>query len=354
MAYETNNLLHGRTNNPWNLDHSAGGSSGGESAAIAAGLSAGGLGSDSGGSVREPAHFTGICSLKPTPGRVPSAGHVPPCVGPFSSLGAVGPMARTIADLALFFQVICTGNDSDQMMPPVPVRPVSLADARRVTIGWLDDDGVLPAAPETRATVRVAAEELEKQGFYIQHLRPGSPQSGDLFEILRDAHKLWRVFFVQCGALFFESTIAGQRERLSSVFTNFLDEAALDPPLTAASLLQAWADADILRSRMFLQQRERPILLTPVCAVPAFRHGERSWKIDGREVDYWNAMRYTQWFNLLASPAAVVPIGMSPEGLPIGVQIAGRPYDDELVLSIANVLHQSFGYSSPPCSVSMS
>ncbi len=101
MAYETDNLLHGRTANPWDLDRSPGGSSGGESAAIAAGMSARGLGSDSGGSVRVPAHFTGICSLKPTPGRIPGRGHLPPCVGPFSILGAIGPMARTIADVAL-------------------------------------------------------------------------------------------------------------------------------------------------------------------------------------------------------------------------------------------------------------
>jgi len=97
MAYVTDNLLHGRTNSPWNLDYTPGGSSGGESAAIAAGMSAGGLGSDSGGSVRVPAHFTGICSLKPTPGRIPGDGHLPPCVGPFSFLGAIGPMARAIA-----------------------------------------------------------------------------------------------------------------------------------------------------------------------------------------------------------------------------------------------------------------
>ena len=89
MAYETANLLHGRTSNPWDLDRSPGGSSGGESAAIAAGLSAAGLGSDSGGSVRVPAHFTGICALKPTPGRIPGRGHLPPCVGPFSILGAI-------------------------------------------------------------------------------------------------------------------------------------------------------------------------------------------------------------------------------------------------------------------------
>ncbi len=105
MAYETDNLLYGRTNNPWDLERTSGGSSGGEAAAIAAGLSAGGLGSDSGGSVREPAHFCGICALKPTPGRISSAGHVPPCIGPFATLGSIGPMARTIADVALIFRL---------------------------------------------------------------------------------------------------------------------------------------------------------------------------------------------------------------------------------------------------------
>ena len=99
MGYETANPLHGTTRNPWDLDRTPGGSSGGEAAAIAAGCSAGGIGSDGGGSIRVPAHFTGICGLKPTPGRVPSTGHQPACLGPFSVIGAVGPMARTVADV---------------------------------------------------------------------------------------------------------------------------------------------------------------------------------------------------------------------------------------------------------------
>ena len=125
MAYETANLLHGRTNNPWDLDHSPGGSSGGESAAIAAGMSAAGLGSDSGGSVRVPAHFTGICSLKPTPGRIPGRGHLPPCVGPFSILGAIGPMARTIADVALMFRA------SERARPARSGEPAGCASERQ-------------------------------------------------------------------------------------------------------------------------------------------------------------------------------------------------------------------------------
>src|SRR6266436_6128451 len=104
MAYKTNNLTHGKTSNPWNLAHSAGGSSGGEAAAIAAGCSAGGVGSDGGGSIRVPAHFCAICGLKPTPGRIPATGHFPPGAGAFSWIGVVGPMARTIADVRLLFE----------------------------------------------------------------------------------------------------------------------------------------------------------------------------------------------------------------------------------------------------------
>ena len=94
--------------------------------------------------------------------------------------------------------------------------------------------------------------------------------------------------------------------------------------------------------------RQNPVLLMPVCSVPAFRHGEREWNVGGQKVAYLDAMRYTQWFNLLGGPAAVVPVGRSAENLPIGVQIAGRPYQDEVVLGIAAALERDFGYLPPP------
>src|SRR5918993_4554647 len=115
MGYESDNPLHGRTSNPWGLDLTPGGSSGGESSAIAAGCSAGGIGSDGGGSIRVPAHFTGICGLKPTPGRIPGTGHQPPCLGPFCLIGVVGPMARTIPDVYELFKVIAGWEPGDPM-----------------------------------------------------------------------------------------------------------------------------------------------------------------------------------------------------------------------------------------------
>src|SRR5215468_8631071 len=137
MAWETHSALYGRTNSPWNLERTPGGSSGGEAAAIAACCSAGGIGSDGGGSIRVPAHFSGICGLKPTPGRIPATGHFPSSVGPFALLGVVGPMARTVADLRLLFNVVSGPDNGDPNAAPVPLRtPAALKETR---IGWFEE-----------------------------------------------------------------------------------------------------------------------------------------------------------------------------------------------------------------------
>ena len=136
MAWETDNLLYGRTNNPWDLTRTAGGSSGGEAAAIAAGLSAGGVGSDGGGSIRVPAHFCGICGLKPTPGRIPGTGHFPKGGGPFALLGVVGPMARTVEDLRILFEAMAGWDDGDPCSAPVGVREVATKQRPRTRLVW--------------------------------------------------------------------------------------------------------------------------------------------------------------------------------------------------------------------------
>jgi amidase len=339
MAYETANLLHGRTRNPWDLERTPGGSSGGESAAIAAGLSAAGLGSDSGGSVRVPAHFTGICSLKPTPGRVPGRGHLPPCVGPFSTLGAIGPMARTMEDVALLFRTLSGQDPLDPVSPPLALRKPGLDELRTNTIGFFEDDGLVPVTKETRAAVHAAAEALRDRGFRVEPYRPSE------LELLR---RLWWKFFVQCGAMFYAPEIAGREEQLSPIFSEFLSIARAVPPLEADQLLGIWAEMDLLRSRTLAEMNRFPVLLCPVASIPAFRHGERAWTIDGTTVEYLDAVRHTQWFNLLAAPAAVVPVERSAEGLPIGVQIVARPFEDETALGIAAILDSAFGYRPPP------
>lgn len=344
MAYETDNLLHGCTSNPWDLTCTPGGSSGGESAAIAAGMSALGLGSDSGGSVRVPAHFTGICSLKPTPGRIPGAGHLPPCVGPFSVLGAIGPMARTMDDVTLAFRTLCGRDPNDPVSPPVALRDPDLNELRANTIGFFEDDDLIPVTSETRAAVKAAAQTLREARFRVEPFRPRT---------LEQLRKLWWKFFVQCGAMFYGPAIACKRAKLSPIFSEFLQIAESLPPLTATELLNAWAELDVLRAKTLEELSAHPVLLCPVASIPAFRHGEREWTIEGRAVEYLDAVRHTQWFNTLAAPAAVVPVGRSPEGLPIGVQIVARPFQDEVALAIAAIVDAAFGYRLPPLAISI-
>lgn len=338
MAYETDNRLHGQTRNPWDLERTPGGSSGGESAAIAAGMSAAGLGSDSGGSVRVPAHFTGICSLKPTPGRIPGRGHLPPCVGPFATLGAIGPMARTMADVDLIFRTLSGQDDADPASPPVELRKPSLDELRRNRIGFFEDDGLTPVTAETRKAVRAAAAVLRDAGFSVEPFRPRT---------LERLRKLWWTFFVQCGAMFYEPEVRGGREKLSPIFREFLEIAERTGPLSSTELLNAWAEMDLLRAKTMEEMREYPVLLCPVASVAAWKHGERKWTIDGQVVEYLDAVKYTQWFNTLGAPAAVVPVGNSPEGMPVGVQIAARPFEDEVVLGVARVVDAGFGFKAP-------
>ena len=339
MAYETDNLLYGRTNNPWDLERSPGGSSGGESAAIAACMSAAGLGSDSGGSVRLPAHFTGICALKPTPGRVPGRGHLPPCVGPFSVLGAIGPMARTIKDVSLLFEAVSGQDPLDPASAPVPLKKPDLSELRGQSVGYFEDDGLVPVTQETRKAIGDSVRVLRDAGFRVEPFRPRT------LELLR---QLWWKFFVRCGAMFYQPAIRGKESQLSPIFSEFLSIAAVDGPLGGTELLDAWAELDLLRSRTLAEMQSHPILLCPVASIPAFKHRERNWTVEGREVAYLDAVRHTQWFNVLAGPAAVVPVGRSPEGLPIGVQIAARPYRDESALAVAAILDEAFGYRHPP------
>jgi Asp-tRNA(Asn)/Glu-tRNA(Gln) amidotransferase A subunit family amidase len=334
MAWETNNLLYGRTNNPWDLSRTAGGSSGGEAAAIASGCSAGGVGSDGGGSIRVPAHFTGICGLKPTPGRIPATGHFPDSVGPLALLGVVGPMARTVADLKTLFEVIAGPDEADTSAAPVPVPWPKRGALKNVCIAYFADDGRTPVTPETRVAIQTAAKVLEEAGFHVQPFRP---------EGLEDARQLWWKFFGVAGGMLLRSLTKGRENELSPLLKEFLSWAAAEPAHTGESLLDTWIQRDMVRAKIFRQMRDYPVLLCPVASIPAFRHGERAWQIDGKSVPYLDAWSYTEWFNLLGMPAVAVPTDKSSDGLPIGVQISTRPWQEELVLSIAEILEKECG-----------
>jgi Asp-tRNA(Asn)/Glu-tRNA(Gln) amidotransferase A subunit family amidase len=337
MAYHTENDISGRTNNPWSLDRTAGGSSGGEAAAIAAGMSAAGIGSDGGGSIRVPAHFCGICGLKPTPGRVPATGHYPAAYGPFAFTGVIGPMARTVADLRLLLDVMSGYDRGDSASSSAPLESIGADQAKSLRVGYYDDDGYNPATPEVRAAVRLSANILADAGFAVQ---PFSPRE------LGKARELWSNIFVDAGALLVHGAIKDREQEVSDGLKDFLNFAAGRPPLTADTLLNTLIERDQLRLRLLAAMEQFPILLAPVCSVSAFKHEDAGWG-ESHAADYQRTMSYCQHYNLLGNPAAVVPVAQSSEGLPIGVQIIGRPYRENEILAAAEVLEAACGWKEP-------
>ena len=366
MAYETENRVSGRTSNPWNAEFSCGGSSGGEAAAIAAGCSAGGVGSDGGGSIRVPAHFCGICGLKPTPGRIPATGHYPASVSAFGWLGVVGPMARTVGDLRILFEVLGGPDAGDAMSEPQPNPPFSQTEKgeppdescgttnfnpviqcksgvkpphSKMRIGILEGDGLGRVTPETQMAVRQAAQHLAYAGFDVEPFRLNNPE-----RVL----ELWWFFFGTVVGELFQSEIRGKEEMLSAIFRDYL-EAARPAGSQAMSMLQFMemcAARDRERARILEAMRDVPLLLSAVSSAPAFRHGEGGYQ---RGIGYRDAMRHSQWLNLVGFPGVSVPMSQSAEGLPIGVQIIGRPFEDELVLAVAEQLETARGpWQAPP------
>jgi Asp-tRNA(Asn)/Glu-tRNA(Gln) amidotransferase A subunit family amidase len=340
MAYETANLVNGITNSPWDVTRTPGGSSGGEAAAIAACMSAGGIGSDAGGSVRVPAHYSGICGFKPTPGRIPATGHFPESLGPFALLGVVGPMARSVADLKLLFSVVAGPDDGDTSAAPVPLHDAAADEIRKLRIGYLEsDEDLCPVDPEIVAAVGSAADALRQNGFSVEPVQ---------LDFLRAARELWWTIFVRLGAELNREAFRGRETEISPVLQDFLDIAGADQPLTKAMLLDAWFGRDQLRLKMLAQMQKTPILLMPTSATTAFRHGERRWTIAGREIEYLQSMSYCQVWNLLGNPAVSLPVSSSASGLPIGVQLVGRPYAEGSLLEVAEVVDRAFGYRQPP------
>ena len=338
VSYHTENLLQGRTNNPYDLSHSAGGSSGGEAAAIACGLSAGGIGSDGGGSIRVPASFCGICGLKPTPGRIPATGHYPPCGGPFSLIGVVGPMARTVEDLRLLLEVASGYDAGDPVSSPVPFSSGNNRDRAKLRIGFYEDDGYSPAEPAIQEAIRLAAASLAEEGFVVEPFRPSG---------LEHARQLWFTLFVEGIAMILASTVRGHEVEISASTREFLAFAAEQPPLTGERLMTTLLERDQLRAQFLVEMEQFPILLAPVCAIPAFQHEDAGWG-PVHKADYARTMSYSQHYNLLGNPAATVPVAQTSSGLPIGVQVIGRPYKEDEVLAVAGVLDQKFGWREPP------
>jgi len=331
-AYETDNFVTGRTNNPWDLERTPGGSSGGEAAAIAAYCSAGGIASDGGGSIRVPAHFCGVAGLKPTPGRIPATGHFPSLGYPGGLTGVAGAMARTAEDLRLLFSVLAAYDPADPFSTPVPLRePVPVRGSR---VGVWERFYDVPVDSYVRAALRQAAEQLQTVGLAVEEFSPSG---------LERAPNLWAFLFSQWPSLALRKLVAGREQAMHWTLADSLRAAsAVDPP-TAEQVLRELAARDSLRARLIAQMEGLAAVAMPVCGIAAFRHRERKWDVDGRSIGLFQAMMPAVVANVAGLPAVTIPFGKTRTGLPAGIQLMGHPYQDEQLLEIAVLLEQARG-----------
>jgi len=294
----TDNPVYGRPLNPYNLAHSPGGSSGGEAVAIAAGLSPLGIGSDSGGSLRVSAHFCGIATLKPTSGRVPNTGVFNHPGGLSDYRTQIGPMARTVKDLALVFPIMAGEDGIDAGVSPMPVREPQTVVKRELAVAMYGDDGQASPSSETIAAIQTAARVLKDKGLTVVEARPAHLSTARSI-----TERYWSM---------------GQR--------------------SGAEIEALFLDWDRFRTAMLSFMASYDVILCPVDYQPAPRHGEES---------LW-LFNYTLPYSLCGWPCAVVRAGTSALGLPVGIQIVARPWREDIVLAIAQVIEEALGGWPPP------
>ena len=337
MDYTADNPVFGAANNPYDLLLTTGGSSGGEAAAIASCMTPGGIGSDLAGSIRIPAHFCGIAGLKPTVGRVPGDGQFPPSAGPYSLGSAIGPMARSVSDVALLFKVLAgieaSTSSADRMVE----------DSRASLHGWrvacYTDDGVSPVTEETRTAVETAARVLSEAGLVVEEAIPPGIERG---------HDLWLKLFSRASVVQLRNVYAGNEDKGGEFVRWRLATADDQPAPSLDEYITWWLERDRLRATLVQWMAETPLLVAPVGATPAYAHGTHKVTLGDLTMSTFRAFSYCQTFNVFDLPVVVIPAGRTAAGLPLGVQIVGRPFAEETVLAAAAIVEEALGGLQAP------
>jgi amidase len=338
IPYDCDNPVFGSTNNPYDLDRTSGGSSGGEAAAISACLSPAGIGSDLSGSIRVPAHFCGIAGLKPTAGRVPMDGHTPAATGVVSLGACIGPMARRVEDLALLIEVLADPTQFETIEDERRLADASQLRTTRFAL-YLDND-VAPVPSEIASAVNAAARALTDGGLEMVDVNPPA---------LSAAAELWIDLFARAANNEIVPLYHGREDEagpaVARILTNFTERPAEfeDRIEAAEQLSNAVLKRERLREELLAWMKTTPLILAPVGATAAFEHGATRVDVEGESISVFRAFGYSRAINVLGLPAVSVPAGRTTMGLPIGVQIIGRPFAEKLVLAAASIIEGALG-----------
>ena len=328
LAYESNNLIYGRTNNPYDLSRTPGGSSGGESAIVAAGGSPLGLGTDGFGSIRLPAHFCGITGLKPTSGRVPFTGLLPHGFGALARFRHVGPMARYVEDLALSLPILAGTDWRDSATVPMSLSAPMNVELKSLRAAFYTDNGIVTPTTETIESVLTAVRALADAGMSVEEaLPPGIEQSYEFF----------RNLFGADGGAGVQRLLQASGTTEVHPFVQQFAEILRPYALTTAEfsgLLVRW---DQFRSNLLSFLEKYDVIICPVCATPAWHHSSALTE------EQLVAGSYSMTYNLTGWPAVAVRCGTSPEGLPIGVQAVARPWREDVALAVGQHLETVLG-----------
>jgi amidase len=332
FSFETDNMIYGRTNNPYDVTRTPGGSSGGESALLAAAGSALGLGSDAFGSVRLPAAFCGLAAIKPTSGRLPRTGHVPGPGGWVEALWQMGPIARRVEDVALAMRLLAYPDADDVWAPPVPLFEAE-PDLRKLRVAFFSSNGFAECTPEVKYVVEKCARFLADEGGAVSEER--APGVADVFD-------LGMALFGPDGGdgidQYLREIGSDRVHPLHVNFVNYMRPYRASGPEFAARWAQ-W-DAYRLGLRKFFTRYD--VILCPVYTQVALKHGE------SMKEENFHGFSYTMAWNVAQTPAATVRCG-EHEGLPINVQVVAKPWNDMLTLRVCEALEEKFGGWQPAC-----
>ena len=353
--WQSYNEIYGTTNNPFDLGRTPGGSSGGSAAALAAGYGPLSLGSDIGGSLRVPAFHCGVYAHKPTYNVAPVRGHTPPPFPPIPldrDMAVIGPMARSAADLSLLLDVIAGPDPLDAgvgyKLTLPPPRRNALKDFRVLVV---DSDPVLPSDKDIRGAIEKLAGGLARSGVNVARQSPLLP------DFAESSRLYMRMLMSFLGAFFAPEVIAGAQAGAAQL--------PADNKSLAAERLRGmtqshrdWVLDDGARGRLRAQWRELfktfDAVICPIMPTPAYPHDHspqqeaRRIKIDGKDYAYPDQLAWPGIATLPGLPATAIPLGLSPEGLPVGIQIVGPWLEDRTPLELAALIEREFGGFVPP------